>query len=429
MIFWLMQLGEPIPIRDGVRKHRLTLLSEELVKRGHEVIRWGSAFDHITKTMLADKDTDIELAPNYLVKLIKGLGYRHNISLRRYWDHFLIDAKMIKIAKTMPAPDMILVATPPPGTAYKVVKFARKNNIPVIVDVRDQWPGIFIHQLPKMLQRFGHLLFFWEFYKLRRALAGADAVTAVMKEMLEIGLKEGGRKQSALDKVFYIGTRPAEDFEITLLPAEIQQLISLKNGVTIFTFVGTFGNFYNPAIIVDVAKRLQQEGREDIFFLFAGSGDNFEEVKSKALNLHNVHLLGWLHYEEMMALLKGTDVGICPLNKYSPFFPNKVFVYLSAFLPVISSTPGEFEHLMKTHNLGLYYHAGNAEELYNAVISLADNKELRMTMKNNVRKVFSELFDAEGIYRRFADHIESFTLEYKLHNPSGKRKDRIREPA
>ena len=49
---WLIQIGEPIPIKKGIRKQRLSLLCEALVNNGHQVIRWGNAFDHITKKMI-----------------------------------------------------------------------------------------------------------------------------------------------------------------------------------------------------------------------------------------------------------------------------------------------------------------------------------------------------------------------------------------
>ena len=435
MNIWLMQLGEPIPIREGVRKQRLSLLAEAAVKRGHRVVRWGSAFDHITKTMLFAGDAEVELGPNYLVKFIKGLGYQKNISLRRYLDHALIDQKLVRIAKTLPAPDLILVATPPHGLAYHVVRFARRRRIPVIVDIRDQWPSIFVERLPKKLQKLGPYLFAWEFHKIRHALAGADGVTAMMEDLLLWGLAQGGRGRTAFDRVFYIGTRPAEDHDLSLLPAAVQQLAAAKNGRQIFTFVGTFSNFYNPTIIAEVAGRLHREGREDVVFLLAGSGDHFEAVKSRAANLPNVQLLGWLQHEEIMALLKVTDVGICPLNEFRPCFPNKIFIYLSACLPIISSTPGEFEQLLHSHNLGLYYEPGNSEGLYQAVSTLADNPHLQAAMKNNVSKVFAELFDAEMIYGKFVDHLEyvalspSRSLAEKGGFPSKSLGTRIREDA
>jgi glycosyltransferase involved in cell wall biosynthesis len=405
MKIWLIQIGEPIPFSNAVRRQRLSLLCESLASRGHQVIRWGSAFDHITKKMLSESHTDVQIAPNYIVKLIKGLGYKKNISFRRWFDHLIIENKIINIAETLDSPDVILVATPPHSLAYKVVRFAKKKRIPVIVDIRDQWPDIFVERLPKKLQKIGKYIFAYEFLKLRRALSAADSVTAMMEELLLWGLNSAHRVRSNQDKVFYIGTHVAETVDLQTVRTDLQSIINELTGKVVVTFVGTFNNFYNPSIIVEVAKLFKEERRNDIVFVLAGSGGCYEEVKKKAEGLSNVVMTGWLQHQEIMGLLKVSDIGICPLNEERPCFPNKVFIYLSAHLPVISSTPGDFERLINKYRLGIYYKPGDTKGLYNAVAALV-NKELRMEMRKNVELQFRERFDAARIYLDFANHVE-----------------------
>lgn len=402
---WLIQIGEPIPIKKGIRKQRLSLLCEEVINKGHHVIRWGSAFDHITKKMIFETDTEIRIAQNYTIKFVKGLGYSKNISVRRWIDHFLIEEKILRMAQKSPKPDIILVATPPHSIAYKVVRYAKQRNIPVIIDIRDQWPEIFIERLPEKLKKVGKYILFYEFYKLKKALFNADSVTAMMDELLQWGLKLSGKRNTSHNKVFYIGTRIADEVNINDVNADLMSLFSDLSGKTVFTFVGTFGNFYNPAIIVDVAKILEKEGRKDVIFILAGSGEHYDDVKKKAGDLGNISLTGWLQHEEIMALLKVSDVGICSLNEHRPCFPNKIFIYLSAQLPVISSTPGEFQRLMEKYQIGIYYEPCDVKGLYDAVTMLT-NPLLLAELKRNVKNIFGELFDADKIYKEFAQHIE-----------------------
>ncbi|MBW2078949.1 MAG: glycosyltransferase family 4 protein, partial [Deltaproteobacteria bacterium] len=227
----------------------------------------------------------------------------------------------------------------------------------------------------------------------------------IMDELLHWGLRCSRREKTTHDKVFYIGTRIADDVDLKDLRPELKAMFSDFSGKTVFTFVGTFNNFYNPSIIIEVAKRLEREGRKDVIFVLAGSGEYYDEVKAKAHNMDNIRLTGWLQHEEIMALLKHSDVGICPLNECRPCFPNKVFIYLSAYLPVISSTPGEFEKLMKHHKLGIFYYPGDVEGLYHSVIALTDPLA-RTKFKRNVTSVFDKLFDADKIYSEFTEHIE-----------------------
>ena len=178
MNVWLIQIGEPIPIDDRVRKQRLSMLSEKLAERGHKVLRWGSAFDHITKKMLHPGDFQFELMNNIKVQLIKGTGYKKNISFARIVDHLVISSKILSMANKADKPDVILVATPPHNIAFNVVKFANKHKIPVIVDVRDQWPDIFLNYLPKSLWKISRMLLFREFAIMKKTFRNATAITA-----------------------------------------------------------------------------------------------------------------------------------------------------------------------------------------------------------------------------------------------------------
>ena len=406
MDIWLIQIGEPIPVRKGVRKQRLALLSEALAKSGHQVTRWGSTFDHITKTMLYQRDTDIKLIDNYTVKLIKGCGYEKNVSFRRFFDHALIESRLLRIANKMKRPDLILVATPPHGLAYKIVKFSKKNNIPVIVDIRDQWPDTFIERLPVKFQKFCVFLLSYEFFKLNSAIQNANSVTAMMDDLLTWGLQKAKRSRTTHDKIFYIGTDPVDPVNPSGLSPWLQEVFSNLKGKKVFTFIGTFSNFQHPLIIIEVAKIFKKEKRNDIVFLIGGSGDYFEKAKVQARNLDNVILLGWLQHDEIMAILHISDVGICPLNAHRPFFPNKAFLYLSASMPIIASTPGELEHLIKKHQLGLYFEPNDIEGLYKSVLVLADSSK-QSEMRQNVENVFERLFDANIIYQKFSKYIET----------------------
>ncbi len=405
MNIWLLQIGEPIPIGGFDRKGRLSYLCDSLAKRGHRIIRWGSAFNHLTKQMISEGDADIQISENYTVKLIRGLGYKKNISIRRWLDHLILEKRIVKIAKKMDLPDVIFIAIPPHGLAYEMVRFARKMRVPVIVDIRDQWPDIFVDMLPGVLRKFGKYIFAYEYFKLKNALSSADSITAMMEDLLLWGLDSAKREKSKRDKVFYIGNHATKTIDLNTIRSEVQNVIKKLSNKIIFTFIGTFNNFYNPSIIVEVAKLLEKDGRNDIAFVLAGNGGCYEEVAKKAEALKNVTMTGWLNQQELMAVLNISDVGICPLNEDRPCFPNKVFNYLSAYLPVISSTPGEFERLINDYRLGIYYKPGDKTGLYNAVLELS-KKELRNEMSKNVRQQFSEQFDAERIYSDFAKHIE-----------------------
>jgi glycosyltransferase involved in cell wall biosynthesis len=86
--------------------------------------------------------------------------------------------------------------------------------------------------------------------------------------------------------------------------------------------------------------------------------------------------------------------------------PNKVFEYLSARLPLISSLEGEIAELNEQYESGLNYHAGDANGLYHCISRLATNEELRHRMSTNAQTVFQKFGDADRIYDDYADHLE-----------------------
>ena len=47
---------------------------------------------------------------------------------------------------------MIYVSYPIIEYAASAVKYGIKNHVPVIVDIRDLWPDIFNHNLPKWMK-------------------------------------------------------------------------------------------------------------------------------------------------------------------------------------------------------------------------------------------------------------------------------------
>ena len=404
---WLVQIGEPLPLVKGVRRQRLSMLSEMLARKGHKVTRWASSFDHLTKKKVFF-DEEIKCSDNLTVKFLNGIGYKKNISIRRYLDHKILARDFITKARKQEKPDVILVATPPHNMAYSVVNFAKANNIPVIVDIRDQWPDIFFEKLSPGMKKVAKGVFCYEFIQIKNALTRADALTGVVKDFLMWGLESAGRDKLECDKVFYIGTNLADDVSESAVRPEIKELVRRMSGKFVVTYMGSFGELQHPLALVQAAKKISRES-SDIFFVIGGDGKYMDEVRTEAAGLTNSAITGWLTHEEIMYVLRNSHVGVCPLNQDIPLFPNKVFMYFSAFLPVISSAGGELRDLMKDRGVGLYFKPNDVDGLSRNINKLFQDKDLLVEMSENVRKSFYEIFDADRIYEDFVTHIENIS--------------------
>ena len=153
MKIWLLQSSEPMPVvNPEQRLFRTGMMAEELSKRGHDVIWFCNTFEHYTKKQMFNNDTLVVVKNNYRLFLPHARSYKRNISLSRIINHKTLAKKFKKQIKNMDKPDLIYASFPIIGYAYEAVKYGKKNNIPVIVDIRDLWPDIFKHNLNKFLK-------------------------------------------------------------------------------------------------------------------------------------------------------------------------------------------------------------------------------------------------------------------------------------
>jgi len=396
---WLIKVGEQLPIENN-RKMRTALLAEELLDRGASVLWWTSTFDHFKKKWLFPNDKEITLDNGLKIMALKGCGYRRNFSLFRFIDHRILARKFKSICRKMEKPDIIISANPPYDLANEAIDFAKERDIPIIIDIRDQWPEIFLEYMPRFLRSVARVALGTEFRMNKYVLKEADCLTSMTETILKWGLECAGREKTDFDKVFYLG---GERMEESPRSTKIESLEKYLKGKFVVVFVGTFGMIYNPSILVDVARRFTNEA---IVFVLGGDGIYFQEVKKKAEMLTNVMLTGWLQQSDIAALLKLAHVGAIPNRERFAAFPNKVFVYISGGLPIISSCQGELKKMIEDYKIGLNYGPGDADALEECIRYFLKNPEIYSEYRERTRNLFETKFDSEIIYNSFADHIE-----------------------
>jgi glycosyltransferase involved in cell wall biosynthesis len=392
---WLIQTGEPLPFNDNVRKMRAALLAEKLIDRGHDVLWWTSAFDHFKKEWIFNQETEYSLIDNLKIIVLKGTGYKKNISLSRFLDHRIIASRFKEKAPQMPKPDIIITSLPPHDLAYEAVDFAKLKSIPVIVDIRDPWPDIFLSHVPKRFRKLVKLLLFKDFQMIIKTFKDADCLLAVTKSFLDWGLKYADRKITSKDNIFYLGSRKINTSEKNVLPQKFETYTNIFNGKYIIFFIGSISaSYHNPSILLKVAEKLR--ATSDIHFIIAGDGDLLNTLKEKSTHLDNVTLTGWLNDEEISFILRHAKIGICPANKFVEVPTNKAYTYLSAGLPIISAFHGSLEEIIEEHQIGFSYPPNDVDALVNCIKKLHDDSEFYKGMSENAERVFDEMFDADN---------------------------------
>ncbi len=408
MKVWLIQVAEVLPLEEGARKMRTSMLADALLSRGHQVLWWTSAFDHFNKDWIFPDDTLRQLREGYQLIALKGRGYHKNVSLARYIDHRTLARKFRKHAEKMEKPDIIVASTPPHDIAYAAASYAKNHGVPVILDIRDPWPDIFLGVAPVYLRPLLSIVLRRDFQMTRKAMKMADGLVGVTRRLLNFGLNYACREGGERDRIFYLGSFRKE--VSTQVREEMASRIGGIKDKFIVVFIGTFGHYNHPGILVDCAKMLSET---NALFVLAGTGELYHQIKREAAGLSNLVLPGWLNQEEISALLDIAHVGICPTpRKRDDAFHNKVFLYLSAGLPIISAFQGELREVIEKRRLGFYYPPGETEALAKYIKKLMEDTALYQEMSRNALEAFKEDFDASVIYREYAEYVERMAVGY-----------------
>jgi len=402
LTIWLTQTGEPLPLVPGARHYRAAMLAGVLAARGHDVTWWASAFSHFRKAWTFPSDTTSWTDTGVRIRALRGVGYTRNISPRRLLDYRLVARKFRDQAPHEPRPDVIVTAMPGYDMVGEAVRYGWAHDVPVMVDVRDQWPEIFADPLPPLLQPLGRAALWGETRIMRRGLAGARAIVSMSDALLDWAVGQAGRERSVDDRVFYPGSH-AMPSSAAVPSARLAKALDRAAGRLIITFAGTFGRVCSPLLLVEAARRMRGD---NVHFILAGEGDHLPAVEKAAAGLDNVDLPGWLNESDLGVLLLRSSIGVSPALSGSdrPFFPNKIFGYLAAGLPIVSAFPGEVQRVIEEAGVGCHY--SGLDGLVEVLRRLVADGDTRARMSAAGRRLFSERFDAACIYADYADHVE-----------------------
>ena len=386
------------------------LLAQTLVEREHDVTWWASTFDHARKVHRRPAAGTVTLGAYFRLELLHAAAaYRRNVSLARIRYNRAIARQFAAQAPTAVPPELLYCCVPTLELTEAGVRYAAARGIPVVVDVRDLWPDIFVDAVPRPLRGLARLALRREFQRARFIFRAAAAILAVSQGYLEWGLGLAGRPRGPWDAVFPHGyPRPALSpgsrarTELEALGVDPQRVICC--------FVGSFGRSYDLGTVIEAARLLERAGRADVQFVLGGDGEQAEAWRVQAVGLSNVVFTGWMSGEAIEALLAMARIGLVAYAANAPQgLPNKLFEYLSAGLAVVSCLRGETEHFLAEAACGATYPAGDATALAALVEHLAGNDAGCREMRRRARASFEAEFSAQRVYGRLADHLERFS--------------------
>jgi len=408
MRVWLMTIGEPLPT-DGpqARLLRTGMLAAALAAAGHEVIWWSSTFDHTQKRQRFRANTSIRVENRYQLNLLYAVSYPENVSLRRLVNHYGVARAWSRWADRESQPDVIVCALPTLELCDAATRYGRRRGVPVVLDVRDLWPDVFLDLAPTWARSLARVALAPLFTQVRTVCARATALMGVTPAYVGWATRQAGRAPSPLDCDFPIGYRQTSPSPPDREEAEaFWRARGITETAFIVCFFGTLGRQFDLKTVIDAARKLRGEDRP-VHFVLCGHGDYAAHYKALAGDCAHVVFPGWVGMAQIWTLMRLSAVGLAPYVSHGNFIahiPNKPAEYLSAGLPILSGVKGALADLLATHQCGVTY--DGADDLARTLLRLRDDLAWRRTLAANAARLYQRQFSAEKINAEMMGHLE-----------------------
>lgn len=154
-----------------------------------------------------------------------------------------------------------------------------------------------------------------------------------------------------------------------------------------FFYVGLLNPSRGLRTVIEAAGRLKKV-HDNFEVVIAGDGKDMEYLQALARNLRVedcVRFAGWVDHKSLHSLMAGTDVGIVPhyvCSHWDNTIPNKLFDYMKAEIPVLTSNARPAERIVNESQCGLVYINDSADDLAEKMALMFD-RDLRERLGRN----------------------------------------------
>lgn len=392
----------------GGRFWRSGLYVKWLFNRGHDV-RWMiSSFDHYNqrnRRQILPFDNESEL--HKTVEMISTCGYTKNVSVKRLWDHFSFGVKVFFKLCLNEKPDVIVCSFPTPESSFFVSLYGRLFGVPVVLDIRDKWPDVFLetqrHSLKKLVVS-GMLLPYFVMKKLSMKMA--TSLVAANPDFLNWGISAAGRAKSEKDFVsfipFEIPKTQQKNFDESGL---IFQRANVADGELVITFAGTLGQMFSFEALKSVVYRCRSD-QLALKFILCGQGSSLERLKKEFSDFPEVFFPGQVSASTVFCLLKRSDLLLAPYKEMDNFknhLPNKFMEYCAAGRPILSSLSGYAKGIINDNRIGKTY--TDEVSLYEAIVYYSSDSATLVEHSINAENLYKSVFHPSIILNDFEERL------------------------
>lgn len=351
--------------------------------RSYEFSKYLTSQNH-SVTMITGTEVNNHEIENIKVKSTKT-KYHHSFNFMQRiisFVHFMIKSTLIGLKEKNI--DVIYATSTPLTVGIPTLLISKLKRRKYVFEVRDVWPDVPIEMgfiKSKLLQNI--------LFKLEKIIYKHAEHIVVLSEGMKRNLLRKGVNKEKITVITNLSMNQYYD-EIDVKPRDFyrDKLLCIHPG--------TMGKVNGLDFILDVAETYNDD---DIVYLLIGEGNQKERLKERIeqSNIKNVIIQDALPKDQVMKLIKQSDVGIMIVDNYKILednSANKFFDFLAAGLPVVLNYEGWQKQVLERNNAGRGFNYRNKKEFYNYLVELKNNPEKRKLIGNNAKRLAIEKYDS-----------------------------------
>jgi len=327
--------------------------------------------------------------------------------LRRTLDYVSFMLAATPASLRVARPDVVVATSPQFFTACAGYLVGKLRRVPFVFELRDMWPES-IRVVGAMQQ--SALLDWLEKIELslyRNAAMIVPVTNSFKRKLIERGV-DGAKIKVVTNGADLSLFRPREkDVQLT-------EELNLS-GKFVAGYIGTHGLAHGLETLLDAARLLQEEGRDDIRLLFLGDGASKAALKERAaqFGLKNVVFLDTVAKSDVVRYWSLLDVSIIHLRKtdlFTTVIPSKLFECMAMGIPVLHGVRGESAEIVESEAVGITFEPENARDLHDKLVALSEDRILVRALGGNGVKAagkFDRVHLAGQMLRLIESHLSS----------------------
>ena len=364
---------------DGTGRHQS--FAKYMIKKGYDVKIFCASTVHNSDMVIDTGQSSFleklgeDKVPYVFVKTrqYSGNGKTRILNMIDYYRGVL--KVLSRFTKTEGAPDVILASSVHPLTLVAGLKYAKRNHIQCICEVRDLWPESIVEftQLTKknLVVKFLYRMEKWIYTK-------ADALIFTMEGGAQYIIDQKWDDQIDLNKIYHINN--GVDLEVFNQNKQNYRLeddmIKSSKGFNV-VYAGSLRAANNVRKLAYVAIELQERNINNINIFIYGDGPDKTEIEKiiDQNGLKNIHVMGKIEKKYIPSVLSIPQNINCLNYKYSDIFKyggsqNKLFEYLASGKPIIANVKMGYD-IIEKYQAGVVVGSDEMDDLMNVIVKLS----------------------------------------------------------